>query len=239
MSKQKLENEKNSIDLRKVMKNYDKIKGNKKITPIILVSGGSYNPVHKMHIHSYNLAKKALESENKQVIGGFLVPTSNNYVYGKLYNDAIELKHRVEMIKLSTENSDFIGVCPWGYVSGFSAGYRIAEILKGYYPELRDRLQIYFVVGADFAFRCGLWGLNERIFVIARGEETNLLRESMKKDRRSEDESFMIFESEECFDFSSTKVREQMEKGEFDKEMLDEKVIEYLKQNKGKMNINY
>lgn len=225
------------IDLTKVKKNYEKIRGNKKITPIILASGGSYNPVHKMHIHSYNLAKKTLDNNNQQVIGGFLVPSSNEYVNSKLGDDAIDLKHRTEMIKISCKDSDFISVCPWGYVNGFSAGKEIARYLMEDYPELKEKLVLYFVTGADFAYNCSLWRTNYNVICMARGEETKLIRKDMERGGVAESKSFIIVESEELFDFSSTKVRNQMNKGEYDKEMLDEEVIEYLKKYQDRMGI--
>jgi hypothetical protein len=71
-----------------------------------------------MHIEIFNIAKNKLDNNENVVIGGFLVPSSDDYVYGKLGKEAISLKHRNKMIEIATSSSDFISYFPFGYVSG-------------------------------------------------------------------------------------------------------------------------
>ena len=105
------------INTSKVEKNIkDNLNNEKQL--IILVTGDCFNPVHLMHIDMFNIAKKNLDSEKLEVVGGFLIPTNNNYVREKLGKEAITLKHRNEMIELAIESSDFICNFPLGYTNG-------------------------------------------------------------------------------------------------------------------------
>ena len=54
---------------------------------VILVTGGCFNPIHKMHVEIFNIAMSKLDSDTLEVVGGFIVPTSNFYVRAKLRND--------------------------------------------------------------------------------------------------------------------------------------------------------
>lgn len=61
------------------IKNENKDKQN-----IILLTTGSYNPVHRMHLEILNFAYKYLKSLNKfNVLCGFISPSSDTYVKGK------------------------------------------------------------------------------------------------------------------------------------------------------------
>eukprot|EP01120_Amphizonella_sp_Union-15-10_P005009 TRINITY_DN1574_c0_g1_i2.p1 TRINITY_DN1574_c0_g1~~TRINITY_DN1574_c0_g1_i2.p1 ORF type:complete len:207 (+),score=37.25 TRINITY_DN1574_c0_g1_i2:57-677(+) len=50
---------------------------------VVLMLSGSFNPVHRMHIKAFELAKKKLE-EKYPVIGGYIAPSSDPYVRSKL-----------------------------------------------------------------------------------------------------------------------------------------------------------
>eukprot|EP01080_Neovahlkampfia_damariscottae_P005639 gene5639-9455_t len=202
-------------------------------TPVILVLGGSFNPVHTMHIHSFNVVKKHLESlGNEKVVGGFLIPSANSHVQIKLNEDAIELKHRNKMIELAIKSSDWIINYPVGEVNSFKAAYFIAEQLKKKFPtELKD-LNYKMICGADFAFRCSLYTHSD-VVALGREEYTKELlncKESFHKD-------FIFLEHEEMKDISSTLVRKKLKNNEeIGESILDKDVTKYLKKNLKELN---
>src|SRR5690348_11724332 len=61
------------------------------ITVVILLLSGSFNPVHWMHVESFNLVRRFLEQRNMTVLAGYIAPSSDNYVYGKLGSFAMSL----------------------------------------------------------------------------------------------------------------------------------------------------
>ena len=68
-----------------------------------------------MHVEIFNMAKKHYDSEKNIVVGGYLVPTTDEYVSYKLNDEAISLTHRNKMIEILIKDSDFIDICPWGF----------------------------------------------------------------------------------------------------------------------------
>lgn len=81
-----------------------------------------------MHVHVFEAAKKMLEKKNffgaillcllcssivYTVVGGFLSPSHDDYVTGKLGNEAIPAVHRLAMIERALESSSWICAEPW------------------------------------------------------------------------------------------------------------------------------
>lgn len=80
---------------------------------VVLVATGSYSPVHRMHVHMFEVAKKSLEEKYPSlllhilynylfdsqkhgfhVVAGFISPSHDNYVESKLGNAYIPADHR-------------------------------------------------------------------------------------------------------------------------------------------------
>lgn len=51
--------------------------------PVILLSTGSFSPLHDGHIHMMERAKEILESKGYSVVGGYLSPSHDEYVSSK------------------------------------------------------------------------------------------------------------------------------------------------------------
>jgi len=95
----------------------------------VLVLSGSLSPVHRMHIESFELAKKRLQTMNIYVAGGYIAPSSEQYVRSKLGKEAINLFHRNKLCDLAVEDSDWLEVCDWGLASSPAIRDRIKTIL--------------------------------------------------------------------------------------------------------------
>jgi nicotinic acid mononucleotide adenylyltransferase len=211
------------LNLSKVAKNIKNLKGR---TPTILILGGSFSPVHKMHIHSFNVCKKHIDSLQKEyVVGGFLIPSSESYVNKKLGKDSISLRHRNKLIDISVESSDWIINCPWGTANSFYAGNKIRNIVADHFKIQNLKLRI--ICGADFAFRTGLHLEGSSIALARKGYTEELLKYA---DQFHED--FIFLDSEEMKDLSSTMIREKLKKGqELDESWVSKEVSKYLLEN--------
>lgn len=51
-----------------------------KLEKVILISTGSFNPVHKMHIELFSLSIEELEKKRSKVVACILAPASDEYV---------------------------------------------------------------------------------------------------------------------------------------------------------------
>ena len=84
----------------------------------VLCLNGSFNPVHTEHISMLESAKEQMESLGHTVVGGFLSPSSEDYVNSKKGDDAMTLLQRAHLIHLATTDSSwlsetYLGEC-WG-----------------------------------------------------------------------------------------------------------------------------
>jgi nicotinic acid mononucleotide adenylyltransferase len=213
------------IDFSKVEKQMKNIKGK---IPTILILGGSFNPVHQMHIHSFIVAKNHIDSLNKEyVIGGFLIPSTDRYVQGKLGEEAIPLKLRNKMIDLAVEKSDFILNCPWGVSQEFSAGVKIQKIIMDLFPNELQFLNLRTLGGADYTVKRRLWK-DGTCVAIARGSDTKEIQ--LNKSNWHKD--FILIEDESLKDLSSTKIRKILKDEEkFDSSDIAEEVSDFIYQN--------
>jgi len=79
-------------------------------TKIMLIACGSYNPPTPMHFRMFEIAKDHFsESGTHEVIGGIVSPVHDSY--GK--KGLVSQTHRLEMIKLGLESSDWIRISSW------------------------------------------------------------------------------------------------------------------------------
>uniref|UniRef100_A0A0A9WRE7 Nicotinamide-nucleotide adenylyltransferase n=2 Tax=Lygus hesperus TaxID=30085 RepID=A0A0A9WRE7_LYGHE len=79
-------------------------------TKVILLACGSFNPPTFMHLRMFELARDHLNRLGRyQVIGGIISPVHDNY--GK--KELISSTHRVALIRLALQDSDWIFLSDW------------------------------------------------------------------------------------------------------------------------------
>ncbi|KAK2885481.1 hypothetical protein QQF64_021146 [Cirrhinus molitorella] len=79
-------------------------------TKVVLLACGSFNPITNMHLRMFELARDHLEDTGRyRVVKGIISPVGDSYKKKGL----IEARHRLEMARLATQNSDWITVDDW------------------------------------------------------------------------------------------------------------------------------
>lgn len=78
------------------------------VTKVVLLACGSFNPITNMHLRMFELARDHLEDSGYEVVKGIISPVGDGYKKKGL----IEVKHRLEMARLASENS-WITVDSW------------------------------------------------------------------------------------------------------------------------------
>ncbi|CAG8692918.1 9406_t:CDS:2 [Cetraspora pellucida] len=104
------------IPIDKLLKNFE----NESLKPqVILLTCGSYIPIHNFHIEIFEIAKEYLEKEkNYKVVLGYISPSQETYIIQKKYlKEKISLTDRIEMIKLVTNESSWIDITTWEVLS--------------------------------------------------------------------------------------------------------------------------
>jgi nicotinamide mononucleotide adenylyltransferase len=94
-----------TTDLSKIRSNINLIKSDGE--NVVLISTGSMNPIHRSHISNMIKTKNYLENVyHLNVLGGFISPTHDQYVEGKLGNELIFGIHRIEMCQKAIEEEN-------------------------------------------------------------------------------------------------------------------------------------
>uniref|UniRef100_G3NW90 Retinol binding protein 7a, cellular n=1 Tax=Gasterosteus aculeatus TaxID=69293 RepID=G3NW90_GASAC len=107
-----------------------------KITKVVLLACGSFNPVTNMHLRMFELARDHLEDTGLyRVVKGIISPVGDAYKKKGL----IEACHRLEMARLSTENSDWITVDSWESLQ--PEWVETAKVVRHHYDQLQPAEQ--------------------------------------------------------------------------------------------------
>ena len=211
------------VDTQKIEKNLKKYKSYNKF--IVLIESGSLAPPHKMHLGLMENAKKYIEENdnNFKVIGGYLIPSSDQYVKYKLRRDFIPLNHRVNMTKLLTKNSDWLECLDWGFAYGEEIKMLLQLILKKKFHKYN--IKCILVFGIDYYLRGRIPLKDEHICIYRPGYDINEVKKNYKEN--------LIFVEGSDEDISSTKLRKAIrEKDEkLINEITSQEVVDYINKN--------
>ncbi len=186
--------------------------------------GGSFNPPTKAHIE---LAKKVIKECNLDKV--IFVPV------GDLYQKEGMAKgiHRYNMLEIASIREDNLQVSDIEIRE--TKNYKtieIFEILKNQYK----KEEIYFIMGADnleklpFWYESNMLVSNYNYIILDRGlTKTKDIIENNELLKRNE-KRFTIINNVEFYDCSSTRIREQIKKGE-NPDNLDDGVYNYIREN--------
>lgn len=183
-----------------------------------IILSGALNPVHKAHVVALEEARKAIEAHaGMPVFAGFLAPSSDSYVQGKLGDEALPNEERSHLCELACTESDWIDVCPWGWASSARVTHEVGQQLArrlawtGY---CNWQLVGWQVAGADFAVRASLWRKSTPTVCLARGDEDTAL---VRAEAPAYSSHFILVDATGLEDVSSTAIRAMAAADEWDK----------------------
>lgn len=124
---------------------------------IILLSTGAFSPIHEGHLMMMENAKKELESRGRTVLGGYISPSHDKYVFSK-YKDAVffDAPHRLYLCEKSVAYSDWLMVDGWECryndipITYTEVILRLKDYLKRHLSVEID-FEIFYVFGGDNA----------------------------------------------------------------------------------------
>lgn len=243
----------------KLLKNLSLLKSQLPLKqPIVLLMSGAFNPIHKQHIGTLEIAKKEIEAKDStiKVVAGYLSPSSDLYVNKKLKDEAISAEHRIKMIKLAVQESDWIDVDEWEIGASIDRNrniqtYELAQYLLNYLNsdpnvlKYSNNLKVMFVVGSDSCLKSKDKSRFKKLFeagielIVVNREQNDPNWESKCKDfldscleENLQKESFFLFESNGDYEIRSTEIRSMLKnKAEGLESFLHSPVLEYIKKN--------
>lgn len=120
--------------------------------PCILLTTGSFNPIHDGHIEMMFKAREACIAAGYDVLGGYFAPDHDEYVSTKA--NYLNGNERVEYITEQLKNFDWLAVDPWNAIFNKNA-VNFTDILVHLQRYLKKYLDIdvpiFFVCGGDNA----------------------------------------------------------------------------------------
>jgi len=123
--------------------------------PCILLSTGSFCPLHIGHIQMMEKAKEAVEKAGYQVAGGYFSPGHDEYILSKTSGkNWIPIHNRLQIIKEMIRDYDWLNVDPWeGVFNKVAVNFTVViHRLEQYIQKhLNRHIPIFFVCGSDNA----------------------------------------------------------------------------------------
>lgn len=138
----------------KIKNNYKKKHKNKYA---ILLTTGAFSPIHGGHILFMEAAKKELEANGFDVLGGYFSPSHSDYV--RVKDDGLAGSHlskRMMFCRLTVKSNNWLMIDPWeaecvSCPITYTMVYdRLIKYIKYRFPDLK-KIKIFFVVGSDNA----------------------------------------------------------------------------------------
>lgn len=186
------------------------------------IFGGSFNPPHKMHL---NIVEELLNEKILDKV--IIVPTGLHYSYK---NNLVSNEHRYNMLKLMTKHNDKIEISDFEFKDEEIHSFDTLE----YYKNIYKNDTLYFVCGLDNISYVDKWYKGEyllnnyKFLVITR--DTNNLDEILSKYEKYKDN--IIITNIKSNTISSSYIRDELKEKKYNlNDYLDQKVIDYIKEN--------
>lgn len=117
---------------------------------VVLLSTGSFSPLHRGHVQMMELAKKAVEDQGKEVIGGYLSPSHDSYVQSKGPGHE-EISLRIHRMHTDLHDHPWLMVDPWEgrYTSGAINFTDVIDRTRLYLEARGFDAEVVYVFGSD------------------------------------------------------------------------------------------
>ena len=189
------------------------------------IFGGSFNPVHNGHLHLMNSYKKSLNLD--RII---LIPTS--VPPHKADSELASAEDRIAMLRLVENEVEHIEVSDIEFQrEGKSYTYDTVTELKKLYPD--D--DFYLIIGSDQYLYFNNWyradELLELVTVCTSARNNGEYEKLVKFKAENENMRNTVVSDFEVLELSSSEVRARVRSGESIKDLVPEKVEEYIKEH--------
>lgn len=187
------------------------------------IYGGSFNPVHKGHIHLARSAKRDFGLDRVYLVPSRTSPhrSSAEYASGR---------DRMEMLRLACENEDGFEVC--GYeLENDRVSYTVYTV--EYFRSLFPEDELFLLVGSDMLLCFDSWYRFEEILSAAAvcvvSRNNGDMEELRKKAEELRKFGEILISSSMPEVVSSTEIRKKIAKNENFTCYLDENVVQYIR----------
>ena len=180
---------------------------------VILLTTGSFNPIHRMHIEILNIAYRYLRDKEKyNIICGLISPSADCYVKHKK-PPLIPFKKRCEIIECALneyneENKDNIPIFLHKWEGTHQYFIDFPDVIKEIQGKLEPyNIRLIYVCGMDLFLNCAHY-LEQNVIAVDRKPYKN------KKFKNNEKHHIYIIKDEKTEPYSSTFIRDCFLRGD-------------------------
>lgn len=122
--------------------------------PCVILSTGSFCPVHQGHLDMMEEAKKGVERMGYTVLQGYLSPGHDEYIFSKNTHTAIPIHQRLALIEKAIHAYDWLSIDPWeGLFTTIAVNFtEVVHRLTVYLEHWTgQRIPVFFLCGGDNA----------------------------------------------------------------------------------------
>jgi nicotinic acid mononucleotide adenylyltransferase len=239
----------NANILHKIIKRFDDLKQKVNLPKVlstqnrklaVLVGSGSFNPLTRMHLRSYFLAKQYLESKLGYIILGSLLSPSHTVTVRERYrNNPLEIipsPHRLAVAQLLVSNSQWLSIDPWEITRRRAMDYlslleHISTILRETFPLFE--IHLVYLCKSNLVTTLSPQALKDlqcHVVSVCRSPESEYLRSNLSSKWNG---IVHIVEDSAILDASldmvtSRKVRDKIKNNESVEQLVGGKINEYV-----------
>eukprot|EP00520_Triparma_pacifica_P009530 CAMPEP_0118667534 /NCGR_PEP_ID=MMETSP0785-20121206/19842_1 /TAXON_ID=91992 /ORGANISM="Bolidomonas pacifica, Strain CCMP 1866" /LENGTH=747 /DNA_ID=CAMNT_0006562003 /DNA_START=90 /DNA_END=2333 /DNA_ORIENTATION=+ len=210
---------------------------------VILVGSGCYNPLHRLHLRMFYLARSFLEGHSHfEVLGGIVSLCHQTVVRQKFRQKPKEIippKHRLSMARLAVGDSAWLTVDPWEITRRRVLDYlsvldHIREIVDSAFPD--ERIRLIFLTDGNQLPKLSSTALTQRncnCLCICRPMSVDILLKQLTQQWKQvayvlEDTAIL---SNDLEGITSSAVRRDAIEGKDVSKQLCKKVFKYMKRH--------
>jgi len=210
----------------------------------ILVGSGSCNPLTRMHMRTYFLAKQFLEQKAGFIILGSLLSPAHSSTVRERYrtnpSEIIPSPHRLAISQLLVQDSKWFSIDPWEITRRRAMDYlslleHHTEVLKEFFPDFD--IKILYLCKPTMVAKISPQSLRSQNFgcvCVCRAPESDQLRSSLSAKWNS---LIWVIEDTAILDasmdlVSSRNVREKIKNGDDIADMVGDTIQAYVRNHK-------
>ena len=202
---------------------------------VVLLITGSLCPIHKMHLNALKVAGEYLEKHfNYNILGGFISPSNDAYVFGKLGEKAIPFVDRANMSRLAVEELDFkfpVVVDAWeGNIEIFmNYDYvrdHLSLAIRDKFPD--EKILVLYVDGLDHFKKCRIGEWWYKVATVLRPEAPGSRTASVPQPVSIPEKFIYVCTDTNGENVSSTMIRDRINAGESIDDLTFHSVVKYL-----------
>eukprot|EP01039_Chlorochromonas_danica_P000427 gene426-461_t len=216
----------------------------------VIVGSGSFNPLTRIHLRGYFLAKQYLESHCGYLVLGSLLSPSHSATVRERYRtnpmEVLPAPHRLAIAQLLVESSQFLSIDPWEITRRRAMDYlslleHSQNILKIRFPDFS--IKLFYMTKPNNVVMLSPQALRSQSFhviAVCRSYETDALRSQLGSKWNG---IITVVEDSAILDASldqvtSRRVRDKIKLGESVEQLVGSKINDYVIANHIQQKLN-